>query len=355
VPSYRLDVSIPADLVEEVARVYGYDRLPTTLIRDEMPPQERNMDLWLEERVRDKLVGCGLTEVITYSLTNMESVANLSPEGEAPDPAGYVQLANPLSVEYEYMRQTLLNTALEAVERNLRYLDRVAIFEIAHIYLPQEGEELPHEPRRLSIALTGPRQERSWLTSEREMMDFYDLKGILETLCAHLGIENVEYTLAKCDTFQPGRAASVCVGGEEVGVLGEVHPVVRDNYGLPEQRVALAELDLEALLDEAEPLQQFEAPSRMPALKLDLAIVIDETVPPDEVEAVICETGGELLSDVALFDVYRGEQLGEGKRSLAYSLTFQAAEKTLTTDQAANERERIVERLQEAYGAQLRG
>ncbi|MEA3406702.1 MAG: phenylalanine--tRNA ligase subunit beta [Chloroflexota bacterium] len=354
VPSYRLDVSIPADLVEEVARIYGYDRLPTTLIRDEMPRQGRNMDLRLEERVRDKLVGCGLTEIITYSLTNMESVANLSPDGDAPDPQDYVRLANPISVEHEYMRQTLLNTTLEAVERNLRYLERVAVFEIAHVYLPQEDERLPREPRRLSIALTGPRQERSWLTNEREMMDFYDLKGIIETLCAHLGIEDVEYAPTEHNTFQPGRVAAVSVGGKDVGVLGEVHPVVRNNYDLPEQRIALAELDLETLLHEAEPLQQFEAPSRMPALKLDMAIVIDETVPPDEVEAVIRQTGGELLSDVVLFDVYHGEQLGEGKRSLAYSLTFQSAEETLTTDQAAEQRERIAERLEEAYGAQLR-
>ncbi len=354
VPSYRLDVSIPADLVEEVARIYRYDRLPTTLIRDEMPPQEPNMDLRLEERVRDKLVGCGLTEVVTYSLTNMESVADLSPGSEAPDPQDYVRLANPLSVEHEYMRQTLLNTTLEAVERNLRYLDRVAIFEVAHVYLPQQDEKLPQEPRRLSIALTGPREERSWLTSEREMMDFYDLKGILDALCTHLGIEDVEYAPTEHGTFQPGRVAMMFVAGEEVGVLGEVHPVVRDNYDLPEQRVALAELDLEALLEEAEPLQQFEAPSRMPALKLDLAILVDETVPPDEVEAVIRETGGELLADVILFDVYRGEQLGEGKRSLAYSLTLQAPEETLTTEQAMEQRERIVERLQEAYGAQLR-
>lgn len=355
VPSYRLDVSIPADLVEEVARIYGYDRLPTTLIRDEMPPQEPNMDLRLEERVRDKLVGCGLTEIITYSLTNLESVANLSPKGGPPDPQDYVQLANPLSVEYEYMRQTLLNTTLEAVERNLRYLDRVAVFEIGRIYLPQPDERLPKEPRRLSMALTGPREGRSWLTSEREMVDFYDLKGIVETLCAHLGIEDVKYAPADHDTFQPGRAATVSVGKKEVGVLGEVHPVVRDNYDLPERRIALAELDLEVLLREAEPLQQFEAPSRMPALKLDLAVVIDETVPPDEVQEVIREAGGEWLSDVVLFDVYRGEQLEEGERSLAYSLTFQAPEETLTTEQATERRERIVERLKEAYGAQLRG
>ncbi len=354
VPSYRLDVSIPADLVEEVARIYGYDRLPTTLIRDEMPPQEPNMDLRLEERVRDKLVGCGLTEIITYSLTNMESVANLSPEGEPPDPQDYVRLANPLSVEHEYMRQTLLNTTLEAVERNLRYLDRVAVFEIAHVYLPQEDEKLPREPRRLSIALTGPRERRSWMTSEREMMDFYDLKGVIEALCTHLGIKDEEYAPTEHGTFQPGRVATVSVGGREIGVLGEVHPIVRENYDLPERRIVLAELDLEVLLREAEPLQQFEAPSRMPALKLDLAIVIDEMVPPDEVEKVIREAGGEWLSDVALFDVYRGEQLEEGERSLAYSLTFQAAEETLTSEQAAERRERIVERLEEAYGAQLR-
>ncbi len=139
VPSFRLDVSIPADLVEEVARIYGYDRLPMTLMSDELPAQERNFDLELEEHTRDVLVGCGLTEIISYSMTNMESVAALQLNGPAPDPADYVRIANPLSRDHEYMRQTLMNTTLETVARNWRFTERVAVFEIAAVYLRWRG------------------------------------------------------------------------------------------------------------------------------------------------------------------------------------------------------------------------
>jgi phenylalanyl-tRNA synthetase beta chain len=359
VPSFRLDVTIPADLVEEVARIYGYDRLPTSLMADELPPQERNTALELEEWVRDILVGCGLTEIISYSMTNLESVARLnpsgaSPAGEMPDGEGYIRLANPLSREYEYMRQTLLNTTIETVARNRRFVDRVAIFEIAQVYLPQEGRALPAEPRRLSIALTGPRDERSWLSKDSGEMDFYDLKGIVETLCEHLGVTDAGYAPADHPTFHPGRAASLSIGGEPVGVFGEVHPLVRANFDLPEERVCLLELDLEALLAAARPVQRYEAISRMPALKLDLAMVVDESVPSDAVAEAIRGAGGALLVDMVLFDVYRGEQAGVGKKSLAYSLTFQAPNKTLTTEEAVKQRDRIVRQLQQQFEAQIR-
>ncbi|MBM3190022.1 MAG: phenylalanine--tRNA ligase subunit beta, partial [Chloroflexi bacterium] len=354
VPSYRLDVSIPADLVEEVARVYGYDRLPTTLIAEEMPQQERFLDLELEERVRDALVGCGLTEVITYSLTNLESVARLTPNGAAPDPEGYLRLANPLTREHEYLRQTLMNTTLETVARNLRFVDRVAIFEIASVYLPKEGQELAEEPRRLSIALTGPRDVRSWLTNDSPAMDLYDLKGIVEALCERLGAEGVGLAPIEHPTFHPGRVAGLSLNGDPIGVLGEVHPLVRASYDLSDRAVYLLELDLEKLLAAARPLQRFRPISRMPVLKIDLAVVVDEAVPADAVASAIRASGGALLVDLVLFDVYRGAQLGAGKKNLAYSLTFQSRDKTLTTEQITRQRDRIVQALEKEHGAQIR-
>ncbi len=355
VPSFRLDVSMTADLVEEVARMFGYDRLPNTLIDDVLPTQERNWSLELEEWTRDILVGCGLTEVITYSLTNLESVARLDPTGQRPDPADYVRIANTLTRQQEFMRRTLMNTTLETVAKNLRYVERVALFEIAHVYLPQEGEDLPQEPRRLSISLSGPRSPESWLVAEREEMDFYDLKGIVETLCRHLGIEKVRYQPAEHPTFFPGRAASVMVAEQQVGVFGQVHPRVTESFDLPEQPVLLLEADLEALLDHARWVKRFHEISPMPVLNLDLAIVVDQQVPPDAVHELIVEAGGALLADVVLFDVYRGEQIGAGKKSLAYSLTFQAPDRTLTSEEATRERDRILSRLERAFGAQMRG
>jgi len=354
VPSFRLDVTIPADLVEEVARMYGYDLLPTTLMADELPTQHRNPDLDLEAQVRDLLVGCGLTEIIGYSMTNLESVAKLTPAREAPDPEEYLRLANPLSREHEYLRRTLMNTALETVARNLRFVDRVAIYEIAHVYLPQPEAALPKEPRRLSIALTGPREPRSWTCKQGPQTDFYDLKGMVETLCAHMGIDGVSFVPTQHPTFHPGRAANLRLAEKEIGVLGQVHPVVCSNFGLPDGPVYLLELDLEELLVGASPAKRFNPISRMPVLREDLALIVDEAIAPDQLEAAIRRAGQPLLTDVVLFDVYRGEQIGAAKKSLAYTLTFQSPNKTLTSKQAAKQRDRIIKRLAREFGAQVR-
>ena len=354
VPGYRLDVTIPADIVEEVARIYGYDRLPNTLIDEEMPTPAPNLDLDLEERVRDILVGCGLTETITYSLTNLESVAKLTPDGELPDGEGYVRLANPLSREYEYLRQTLLNTTLEALGRNLRFVERVAIFEVAHVYLPREDSHLPSEPTMLSIALTGPRDMRSWVAQDASSYDFYDLKGIVETLCSGLGVADVGFSATEHDSFHPGRVACVSVDDQAIGVFGQLHPQVQSAFDLPEGGVFLLELNLTRLLAAAQPIKQFTSISRMPTLKMDLALEVDEAVAADEVLSVIRETGGFLLVDAVLFDVYRGEQLGAGRKSLAYSLTLQSPDKTLKSKQANKLRDRIVKILQKQFGAEIR-
>jgi len=308
----------------------------------------------MEERVRDILVGCGLTETIAYSLTSLESVARLSAERSMPDPERYLKVTNPLSREREYLRQTLMNTTLETLTSNLRFVERAAIFDLAPLYLPKEGQALPEEPRYLSIALSGAREARSWLTGQGSQYDFYDLKGIAETLCARLGVE-ATFAQTEHPTFQPGRAANLVVGGEAIGVLGEVHPVVRESFGLPEQCVCLLELNLEKLLAASRPVAQVRPVSRMPVLKEDLAIVVDEELPSDQLLAAIREAGGALLADVVLFDVYRGEQVGPGKRSLAFSLTFQAPDKTLTSEETAKQRERIVKRLTQEFGAQIRG
>ncbi|MEN6478967.1 MAG: phenylalanine--tRNA ligase subunit beta [Anaerolineales bacterium] len=354
VPSYRLDVSIPADLIEEVARLYGYDRLPTTLIAEEMPHLRPEPALEREERARDVLVACGLTEIITYSLNTLESEARLAPGAPLPDGTRYLRVANPLSRETEYLRQTLMASVLEAVARNLRFVERVAVFEIGHIYLRQEGQALPAEPTKICIALTGPREPRSWLAQESANMDYYDLKGIVEALCRHLGVQGASFEPGTHSALHPGRAAHLLVNGQVAGVLGELHPLVRQQFDLPEQAVCLAELDLAMLIAAAQPVARHTPISRMPTAKLDLAVVVDEAVPSDRVEATIRETGGALLVDVVLFDVYRGQQLGAGKKSLAYSLTFQSPDKTLTSEEAVQQRDRIVRALQRAFQAEIR-
>lgn len=354
VPWHRLDVEYPADLVEEIARVIGYGSIPATLMRDELPPQRRNLSLEGEERVRDILVGCGLDEVITYSLTSLKSVSKLGLSGADLEEKNYIKISNPLSSEREYMRRTLMASLLETVRDNLRYAERVSIFEVARVYLPREGKELPDEPRRLCIAMTGPREEHSWLAGPPDNMDFYDLKGVLETLLARLGAEGATFEPGEHPTFHPGRTAFLKVDGRVIGVLGEVHPMVRENFDLPNQPVCLLELDLEALLEKAKPIRHMEAIPRFPPVTQDIALVVDEEVPAKVVEEHILQAGSPLLTKVALFDLYRGEQIPPGKKSLAYSLTFQSQERTLKDREVAKVQERIVQHLKRKLGAVLR-
>ncbi len=354
VPYYRLDVSIPADLIEEVARVYGYDRLPTTLMADELPPQERDFSLEGEERVRDILSGCGLTEAISYSLSNLESFAKLDPDGAELNPGDYIKLSNPLTSEREYMRRTLMASLLETVRDNLRYTEQVSIFEIGRVYLPEPDEELPNEPRHLAIAMTGPRDSRSWLTEEDGYVGFYDLKGVVQTLLDRLGLLERSFEPMQHPTFRPGGVATLKLGDVEIGVLGEVHPAVQESFDLPAQPVLLLELDLEELLAQVEPIRYLQPISRFPAITQDMSLVVDENVRAEQVQELIRRAGGELLSEVTLFDVYRGEPVPAGKKSLAYSLTYRHAERTLTDREVALVHAKIAKQLSREVGAELR-
>ena len=363
VPEHRLDCQYPADLIEEVARIYGYDRIPVTEMADRLPPQRANRDLDLEEEVRDVLSACGLQEVVTYSLTNLEREAALDPAQSAADLAAetYVALSNPISQERSVMRHSLLSTVLETAAANLRFRDRVEIFEVGKVFLLQAGEELPEEPYHLAAVMTGPRGGRHWQPTEGPDLDYFDLKGVVETLLARLHVTGVVYEKAQHPTLQQGRTARILVQGPsgaedgvEVGYVGEINPVVREAFGLPAQRVAAAELDLDVLLSQV-PASWFVDPiSPYPAVLQDLAVVVDQEVPAAAVQDLIAKAGGFLLKDVSLFDVYEGDPVPEGKKSLAYALTFQAPDKTLRDAIAAKQVRRIVQRLKKELGAELR-
>lgn len=354
VPSFRRDVTLLADLCEEVARMYGYDRIPTTMMADELPEQQPNLALELEHKVRDVLTGAGLDEAITYSLTNMADVAKVNP-AEA-DAAQYLKLANPLSSEREYLRRSLLPTLLEALSQNLRERERVLLFEIGRVYLRREGELLPDEPRRLAIAMAGARDPQSWLTPRSEPMDFFDLKGVIETLLARLNAAREAQFVPLTDDprFHPGRAAALLIGQQRVGVLGELHPQVRERLEIEAPRALAAELDLELLTAAAHPAR-YRPISRYPATVQDLSFVLDVNVPAAKVEAALRKYAGALLEGLTLFDVYEGAPLEAGKRSLTYRLTFRAPDRTLSDAELSKVRTKIIRGLQHDVGAVIRG
>jgi len=357
-PDHRLDIGEGvigiADLVEEVSRIYGYENIPETQIEDRIPPQRANPALEAEETMRDHLVGLGLQEVVTYRLTTPEREARSRQPGSAPDARAYVELKNPITEERRVMRHELLPSVLEVAETNARR-ESLELFEIGQVFLPVAGEELPDEPRRLVLVLAGRRAPTNWSRPDSGELDFFDLKGLLDALAQDLHLEDVAYEPAEHPSFHPGRCARLAVGAEDLGVLGELHPQVRAAYDFPFAVVLAADLDfekLQAAIPEGYPVRSI---SRFPPVVEDLAVVVDEGVAAAVVESCIAAAAGNLLREVELFDHYRGEQIGEGVKSLAYRLTYQSDERTLTDEEVATVRGKVIARVEEQLGGRLRG
>lgn len=358
-PDHRVDidadpVNARADLMEEIARIYGYENIPETRMSDLLPPQRNNTDLDFEERLQDILVNLGLQEVITYRLTSPEREAKRLPPGEEPDTTPYVEIANPISTDRHVMRKSLLASVLEIVERNSRFQERIAVFEIGHIYRVSEEGVLPDELPRVVIAITGPRDVPACQGGEPGLMDFYDLKGILAKAFSDLYISGVSYDNHQHPIFHPGKCASIQVGDRQLGVMGELHPAVHAQHDLSEAPVLAAILYLDAVQEAAPVRHEVSSVSPYPPVLEDIALIVDEDLPASQLEAMIVQTGGKTVTDVRLFDLYRGEQIGAGKKSLAYSLTYQAPDRTLTDKEVAKVRTKIVKRLEREFGAKLR-
>jgi phenylalanyl-tRNA synthetase beta chain len=364
VPDHRLDIGTgvvgQADLIEEIARIWGYERIPETQLADRLPPQRGNPALALEERTRDLLVTAGLQEVVTYSLTAPQRERRVLPAGAPSDDQPYVTLTNPIVSDRVAMRHTVLAGVLDVIADNIRHHERLALFEIGPVYLSGENEDgLPDERRRLVIALTGPREPLAWQGSDRSPMDFFDLKGVVEALADGLPLEDVSFAPPEPEgqhpSYTPGRTARMLINGRHAGWLGEVHPLVREQYDLPAgAAVYAADLDLELLLSHVVERFPVRPVPEYPPVREDLAVIVDEAVPAGRVQGLIESAAGELLVEVMLFDLYRGAQIGAGKKSLAYRLTYQARDRTLTDAEVARVRGRIVKRLQEEAGATLR-
>lgn len=357
-PDHRLDIGVGvtgvADLMEEIARIYGYERIPETRMADELPPQIGNPHLEKEDLVRDLLKSLGLQEVVNYRLTSTEREARLSPGTAAGSADLYVRLANPIASDRDVLRRSLLSSLMEVVERNSRIREHLAFFEIGPVFFPGGEEKLPVELQHLAIVLTGPRSPGSWDGEQGPPMNFFDLKGIVSELLAGLRIENAGFERADLPAYHPGKCALVDVEGVNLGYIGELHPLVHEQFDLSEFPVQAAEFDLGVMLEsipgsfEAKPVPVY------PPVLEDLAIIVDEHIPAERVLEVLEQAGGRVLVDIQLFDVYRGNQIGQGKKSLAYNLSYQSPDRTLTDEEVAKIRDRIIRRLDSELNAKLR-
>jgi phenylalanyl-tRNA synthetase beta chain len=333
-----------------------------TLMQDELPTQHTNAVVDTEEKVRDILIGCGLQDTINYALTTPENHARLHAQGEGQQggEAQFITLANPVAVERRALRRTLLVSALENLQYNMRFSNRMAAFEIGRIYLPEGGEgPLPFEDRRVCIALVGPRQPEGFYSTPESSgeMDFYDLKGVVETLLSRLGYKESDYEFharPDAESFGP-RCAEVFVKGQSIGLAGEVHPRVRAAFDLPGARVNIAELRLLPLVRPGWQYTPMRPINPMPPVVEDLAFVVNEEITLRQLETAIRAAGGDLLTDLELFDLYRGEPLPAGSKSLAFRVTYQAQEGNLREADVVKLRERIVRRVERETGGKLRG
>lgn len=345
-PYWRMDVRHADDIAEELIRIIGYDDLPNTTVSGRLPPLLVQPERELRERVKDLLVQAGMQEVITYALVSMEQLRKVLPaEDLAVTPP--LRVANPQSMAHEYLRTTKRGSILETVERNLRRPDRaeVAIFEAARVYIPRDGD-LPDEEEIVTGAVGGRRADR-WGMPSDEPLDFYDAKGYLDALFDGLHL-TAHFAPVNEFGFVPGRCAEISVNGERVGVLGQVHPSVRTSFDI-DRDVFLFEVRLRPLLPLLAERLIYRPMSRFEALRRDLALMVDAETPSAALQAAIART--PLVVDVRPFDEFRGGGLPEGKRSLAFAVTFQAPDRTLADTDVDRALTRLLRQLERDYGA----
>jgi phenylalanyl-tRNA synthetase beta chain len=351
-PYWRSDIKIEVDLIEEVARFYGYDKIPTTLFTDPIPVPDPNPARELKRKIRYSLTGYGFQEVMTYTLTSLEMMSNVFGEPHAPEPLP-PRVANPMTADQEYLRFSLRPNLLATLAANRRHEDGgIMLFEVGKTYATA-GNDLPREPEMLCGVMSGSRVERSWLGGEGTF-DFYDVKGAVEGLFRQLGI-SFSFEKSNDHGLHPARQAAILAkkDGKKIilGVIGELHPKVADAFEVA-GTVCLFEIEMAALLPLVTSENMYQPIPRFPSIVRDLALVVDADVTNQRILDII--KGFSLITNVVLFDVYSGKQVAAGKKSLAYSLEYQSPNNTLTDEAVNKVQEQILARLTKELGAMLR-
>lgn len=341
-PSFRKDIEGFADVAEEVLRIYGYDKIPSTLMCGETAHSVKTPAQKLEDTVRTLLCACGMNEIVTYSFTNPNLFDKLCLAADSPL-RNTVTISNPLGEENSIMRTTAIHSMLETLARNRNFKAETAkLFELATIYIPDEDAgKLPEERKVISLGMYGD-------------CDFFDAKGIVETLFEVVGLSGARFVPeSENPTFHPGRFTSILVGKKEIGVLGQIHPTVCDNYDI-DTEIYVAQINLPDLLTYAKSTKTYSPLPKYPAVTRDLAILVDDTILAADVEAIMKKKAKKLFAGLTLFDVYKGKQVPEGKKSMAYKLTLQSMDKTLTDTEINETIQEILSALEKELGATLR-
>lgn len=355
VPSWRNDVTCMADISEEIARLHGFDKIKSTLPNGVSMQGTQSAKQTFIDKVKASLSSQGLYETISFALTNEETFNKLNIPQDSPLRKA-VPIMNPLSDEYPLVRTTLLSSIFDNLARNLaRKNDDVALFEVGSVFFPKAlpVTELPDEVVKIAGAITGRRNAQGW-NQTNDMVDFYDAKGIIEELLANLRVTRYTVETGTHYAMHPGKTALFKKGRDVIATVGEVHPAVLSAYGITKP-VYIFELDATIVMKYMAKDLKYKALPKYPATSRDLAMLVDVDVNAADIEKAMTKATGQNLTQITLFDVYTGKQVEEGKKSLAFSLTFQSNDKTLTDAEIDPAIEKIVAKLQKDFNANLRG
>ena len=342
IPSYRQDIEGEADLAEEVARFYGYNNIQSTLFSGETTQGGKTFKQKIEDTCKYVMNAQGLSEIYTYSFVSLKTLDMIKADKNS-ELRNTVEVANPLSEEHKIMRTTTVPSMLEVLARNYsRRIPEVRLYELAYAYIPKvlPLAELPEERELLTIGMYGKE-------------DFYSIKGVIEELLTNLGIKNYEFVRGLETAFHPGRTAEIRIGDKKIGIIGEIHPDVLENYGI-HTRAYVGVVEVKLLIENANTIHKYKQLPKHPALDRDVAMVVKDEIEVREIEYVIKSKGGNLLEEIKLFDVYKGEQIAEGYKSVAYALSFRAVDRTLTDEEVNEVMKKIMDGLKEKVEAQLR-
>ena len=343
VPTYRLDINIEVDLIEEVGRLYGFHNIKPKALLGGLSRGDKPYKNMLEDKVKSILEGLGLNEVMTYSFISPKAYDKINLT-KSDDKRKYIKILNPLGEDYSTMRTTLLPNMLDLLSRNFnKGIDSIYAFEIGNTFIPKNlpVKSLPDEKKVLSIGAYGD-------------VDFYEMKEIVEITLSKLGIKNLSYEREENNpTYHPGRTAKVCFNEEFLGIIGEIHPDVLRKYDI-KTKVYTAQLDFDKIVDLTNLEIVYKPLPKYPSMVRDIAITVKEDVLVGDIEKIILKHGGGLIEKLELFDIYRGDQIEEGLKSVAYSIVYRSYERTLTDDEVNEIQKVIIEDLERSVDAKLR-